>query len=626
MKVTVVLTAFLLAFAISSLHTAEGTISVTITAEKVSKLKHFWKSTGLCPPQPHQDAAKYLLSPDMIQNLLLISSTPHQGIGQVRIHWLLDLVKWNKETKVYDFNDLDKLVNLFHVNNLMLGFELMGNPSGRFKNFDLKDDVNGFQDLVYQLAERYIKFYGKEFLENWIFETWNEPDHKDFDFLNITVSGFINYFAAISTALKETKANLYFGGPGGSCRKPSFSKRCWALLNFCSELGAKKCGLDFISIHKKGNADAETIIEKEIETINNIHSKYPNLKKVDIINDEADPLVGWSKPHEWRADCTYAAIIAKVITMHQHQFISNQSSDVNYRLLSNDNAFLNFHPNYFTQRTLNARFQINNTQIKFSHLVRKPALTVMGLLSKLGETQIKMILSENTSQFFGGLASVNDKIHSKSLELSSIFYYSANSDNMTKEEKIYVDYNLKSISNINLDPKIFMMTCRIDNILTNPYQKWKEMGMPDFPTDHQFQVMHKAEGPHCDEPHQVKADQRGILSNNFLMRLPGVVLQQVCFYDPGAVLIAPTDLQVFDINKHLVLIKWSDSKITSRCVKTYQIEHSINSQSSFVTINSYPVFFNSFYFSSNSTRGKYRVKMIDLFNRSSPYSLLKYFP
>ena len=30
------------------------------------------------------------------------------------------------------------------------------------------------------------------------------------------------------------------------------------------------------------------------------------------VHSEADPLVGWSKPVEWRADATYAAIVAKV--------------------------------------------------------------------------------------------------------------------------------------------------------------------------------------------------------------------------------------------------------------------------------------------------------------------------
>ena len=45
------------------------------------------------PPLPHQSAADFDLSPDMVQNLAYIGAVPHGGIWQVRIHWLLDLVK-----------------------------------------------------------------------------------------------------------------------------------------------------------------------------------------------------------------------------------------------------------------------------------------------------------------------------------------------------------------------------------------------------------------------------------------------------------------------------------------------------------------------------------------------------
>ena len=31
-----------------------------------------------------------------------------------------------------------------------------------------------------------------------------------------------------------------------------------------------------------------------------------------LISSEADPLVGWSRPEEWRADATYAAVVVKV--------------------------------------------------------------------------------------------------------------------------------------------------------------------------------------------------------------------------------------------------------------------------------------------------------------------------
>lgn len=72
--------------------------------------------------------------------------------------------------------------------------------------------------------------------------------------------------------------------------------------------------------------------------------------------------------------------------IHQHQdlLLADPNSPINYTLLSNDNAFLSYHPHPFTQRTLTARFQVNNTRPPHVQLIRKPVLAVMGLLALLG--------------------------------------------------------------------------------------------------------------------------------------------------------------------------------------------------------------------------------------------------
>lgn len=64
-------------------------------------------------------------------------------------------------------------------------------------------------------------------------------------------------------------------------------------------------------------------------------------------------MTGWWKSREWRADVRYAAMAMKVIIDHIITFIHGQNTPID--ILSNDNAFLNYHPNYFTQRTLFAR-------------------------------------------------------------------------------------------------------------------------------------------------------------------------------------------------------------------------------------------------------------------------------
>jgi L-iduronidase len=75
----------------------------------------------------------------------------------------------------------------------------------------------------------------------------------------------------------------------------------------------------------------------------------------------------------------------QVIAQHQNLLIANTNSSIRYALLSNDNAFLSYHPHPFSQRTLTARFQVNNTSPPHVQLLRKPVLTGMGLLALLGE-------------------------------------------------------------------------------------------------------------------------------------------------------------------------------------------------------------------------------------------------
>lgn len=57
---------------------------------------------------------------------------------------------------MYNFTILDQLVYEFWKNDLVIGFELMGNPSNRFSNFENVTQVYMWKDLVRALARHYI--------------------------------------------------------------------------------------------------------------------------------------------------------------------------------------------------------------------------------------------------------------------------------------------------------------------------------------------------------------------------------------------------------------------------------------------------------------------------------------
>ena len=70
------------------------------------------------------------------------------AIKQVRVHWLLDLLKVDKKENecnlndsesslMVDFSKLDRIIHHLYKNNLRPGFEIMGNPIGnhRYSHF-----------------------------------------------------------------------------------------------------------------------------------------------------------------------------------------------------------------------------------------------------------------------------------------------------------------------------------------------------------------------------------------------------------------------------------------------------------------------------------------------------------
>ncbi|XP_034779162.2 alpha-L-iduronidase isoform X2 [Acipenser ruthenus] len=446
-------------------HVAATSYTVTVDAETPQRdLKHFWKSTGFCPPLPHDQADKYDLSKDQQLNLAYISSVPHRGIEQVRIHWLLELVTINvvNGKPHYNFTNLDNLIDLLWQNGLRPGFELMGSASGYFTDFEDKKQVVEWKNMVAVIAKRYIDKYGLEYVSQWNFETWNEPSNHAFDDVNMTIQGFLNYYDACSEGLKEVSPFLRFGGPGDSCHSPPHSPYCWAMLSHCFNgtnffTGETGVRLDYIALHKKGGGSSRHILEQEVETTQEIQKHFPGYKPVPLYNDEADPLVGWSKPQVWRADVTYASMVVKVIDQHQNLIIAKPHNSINYTLLSNDNAFLNYHPHYFTQRTLTTRFQMNLTKPPHVQMVRKPVLTVMGLLALLG--------------------------------------------------LVYVTYYL-------------------DNNTTNPYLQWKNIGSPDFPTIEQFKQLRKAEEPLVVGP--LAFPSSGRLTLKAELPIPSLFLIHIC--------------------------------------------------------------------------------------------------
>ncbi|OPJ61973.1 alpha-L-iduronidase isoform D [Patagioenas fasciata monilis] len=614
-----------------------ATYLVFVDVRRVERpLQHFWRSTGFCPPLPHSRADLFDLSKDQEMNLAYISSIPHGGIEQVRIHWLLELVAFrvmNGELH-YNFTALDDLMDHLWENKLIPGFELMGNPSGYFLDFEDKEQVVRWRNLITLLASRYIDRYGLEHVAKWNFETWNEPDHHDFDNVSMTVKG-----------LRAASPLLKFGGPGDSFHPLPKSPICWSLLRHCYNgtnffTGETGVRLDYISLHKKGGGSSLYILQQEVEVVEQIQKLFPNFSSVAIYNDEADPMVGWSIPQPWRADVTYAAMVVKVITQHQNLLISEANNTINYTLLSNDNAFLSYYPHYFTQRTLTARFQMNNTKPPHVQMVRKPVLTVMGLLALLeADTGLTSSNAYRVVTFFEGEKQIFAKVNSgegESTENSTIGVLASvhtpsevqPSDSWQATVLLYSSEDNRTSSNISTIivnttcfPKLrelVYVTYYLDNNQTNPYLKWKKLGRPDFPSPEEFQEIRDAEDPVTTGPFPFP--EGGILTLKQDLPVPSVFLIHICAR-PRSVPDQVTGVRLIPLTKGQVIVLWDDGCVNSKCLKTFEVEFSPDGKA-YQRINSKDTVFTLWVYSpGGSVSGFYRVRAVNYWGKAGLSSL-----
>ena len=171
-------------------------------------------------------------------------------------------------------------------------------------------------------------------------------------------------------------------------------------------------------------------------------------------------------------------MIVKIINRHFTDIIENTTyEDTNFGLIGNDNGFLTYTPYHFSQRTLTARFQINSTNNEiplWTYFVPKPAITVMGFMSKLydnkleyegfGEynsSEVGMILTAESGQTTNNFAAV---------------LYNSADDEMDQSKGVSLLLNLSSITETMVEPVGVINV--INNEIGNPYKIWKNLGSP----------------------------------------------------------------------------------------------------------------------------------------------------
>jgi xylan 1,4-beta-xylosidase len=159
------------------------------------------------------------------------------------------------------------------------------------------NDYDKWAELIYQWVQHSVARYGREEVESWYWEVWNEPD----GFYLIAPDTKLEYFKMYdyaADAVKRALPSARMGGPhtaGAGRFMDDFLQHVLHGKNYAT--GKTGSPLDFVAFHAKG---APKVVDGVVRMGMDTHfkrldegfaivAKYPELKGVPVIIGESDP-------------------------------------------------------------------------------------------------------------------------------------------------------------------------------------------------------------------------------------------------------------------------------------------------------------------------------------------------
>ena len=217
---------------------------------------------------------------------------------------------------VYDWHILDGIFDTYHKNGVRpyveIGFmpEALSihpspyrhhwTPTARYDEIYTgwsypPKDYTKWSELAYQWAKHCIDRYGHKEVEQWYWETWNEPN---IGYWHGTRDEFFKLHDYAIAGIKRALPNAKVGGAdtaGGGRYFQAFLEHC--LHGTSLATGATGTPLDFVSFHAKGSPNyvdghVQMGISAQLKTVDEnfrIVSQFPELKSTPIVIGESDP-------------------------------------------------------------------------------------------------------------------------------------------------------------------------------------------------------------------------------------------------------------------------------------------------------------------------------------------------
>ena len=160
-------------------------------------------------------------------------------------------------------------------------------------------DYAKWGELIRVVTQHLVQRYGRETVQQWYFEVWNEPD---ISYWHATAQDYYKLYDYAAAGVKSALPTARVGGPATT--SPSGTHAAEYLKGFLDHVksgkslaNGKAIPLDFISFHAKGqphilNGHVTMGLAHELSDVDHgfsIVTSYPEFKKLPIILSEADP-------------------------------------------------------------------------------------------------------------------------------------------------------------------------------------------------------------------------------------------------------------------------------------------------------------------------------------------------
>ena len=221
----------------------------------------------------------------------------------------------SKGNPIYDWTILDKIFDAYRKRRIRPYVEIGFMPEalsihpepyrhnwGKAKNAKLftgwaypPKDYAKWEELVYRWVNHCIARYGRQEVEYWFWEVWNEPN---IGYLQGTPQEFLKLHDFAIAGVRRALPTARVGGPdtaGGGKYFSDFIEHCLRAQN--SATGQTGTPLNFVSFHAKGSPSIfdghiRMGISNQLRTIDEnfrIVASFPELKDIPIVIGESDP-------------------------------------------------------------------------------------------------------------------------------------------------------------------------------------------------------------------------------------------------------------------------------------------------------------------------------------------------